>query len=137
MVFGPHGWKHGVVNRTLLRNSPSAPQTLFLVLVKNPYAWLASLHREPYHAHGHQGLPMGEFLRKEWRSWANTGPLLRMPGRGGVSELQGDLKPDGTAFENVCRLRTYKLKEHLSLLKDAPYARLVRSVAPPSPSISP
>ena len=45
------GWKH--MNPALERIGPEALATVrFLMLVKNPYAWLLSLYRKPYHVGG-------------------------------------------------------------------------------------
>lgn len=42
--------------------------TLFLVIVRNPYNWLRSIQTTPYHAWTHDSLPLNEFLRKPWVS---------------------------------------------------------------------
>ncbi len=40
--------------------------TLFVVILRNPYDWLRSMTVNPYHAVGHNKLPFSEFLRKPW-----------------------------------------------------------------------
>jgi hypothetical protein len=46
------GWKHASAPTAsqLAHARPDAPEPIFLTLTKNPYAWLLSLHRRPYHA---------------------------------------------------------------------------------------
>lgn len=63
------GWKHAVapnesaIAAFLKNNGP----LLFVSLVKNPYAWLLSLARKPYHNYEKIGDSFLDFLQKEWR----------------------------------------------------------------------
>lgn len=61
------GWKHMLAPdvATLHRTSVPIAQTLFIFLSKNPYAWLLSLHRHPYHYRG-QITDFDIFVRSEW-----------------------------------------------------------------------
>ncbi len=63
------GWKHAAVPRpeTLLRARPDSKRLLFLTLTKNPYAWLLSLHRRPYHAR-HRFDRLEDFLSERWQT---------------------------------------------------------------------
>eukprot|EP00457_Paulinella_chromatophora_P007446 gb/GEZN01007469.1/.p1 GENE.gb/GEZN01007469.1/~~gb/GEZN01007469.1/.p1 ORF type:complete len:419 (-),score=54.03 gb/GEZN01007469.1/:142-1398(-) len=129
---GPHGWKHGPVSAEFLANSVARadPQlatadTLFLVVVKNPYAWMLSMQRSPHEALFHVGLALPLFIRKPWLSFQNQWTLLARLGLGNPV-LEEDLDPMGWPYSNVCRLRVGKLRAHLSLLRNAPHAVLIR-----------
>ena len=61
------GWKHAFVPSAnqLAKARPDSTRLLFLTLTKNPYAWLLSLYRQPYHAkHRHSSLE--QFLKEPW-----------------------------------------------------------------------
>ena len=62
------GWKHAIPNpnqgRTPRRDSP---RPLFLTLTKNPYAWLLSLYRQPYHAKRKYS-SFEQFLKEPWET---------------------------------------------------------------------
>ena len=66
---GNLGWKHAFApSPTALRDARPAPQEiLFLTLTKNPYAWLVSLYRRPYHARRRYS-SFSQFLSEPWRS---------------------------------------------------------------------
>jgi len=64
------GWKHTLVEpaERLKTHAACTDDLLFLTLTKNPYAWLLSLHRRPYH---HYGPALGDFrtfLTMPWRT---------------------------------------------------------------------
>eukprot|EP00808_Paulinella_micropora_P021449 g26979.t1 len=129
---GPHGWKHGPVSAALIANSLAThdptlrtAETLFLVLVKNPYAWLLSMQANPHHALLHVGLPLSAFLRRPWRSFQNGWTVLARLGLGNP-ELEEDKTADGASYANVCALRTGKLRAHLELLTTVQHAALIR-----------
>lgn len=64
------GWKHREVdNMTRLKKNKLVPYTLFLVISKNPYSWLLSLYRRPYHFMGNvKDLDFCTFLQTKWGS---------------------------------------------------------------------
>jgi hypothetical protein len=62
-----YGWKHGFGFNDpefLLNNN----HTLFLCLVRNPYDWLLSFFKQPYHVPKHNTRNIQTFLSKEWYS---------------------------------------------------------------------
>ena len=71
------GWKHAVPPSPgdVRRLRKDADAILFLTLTKNPYAWLLSLHRHPYHA----SHAVGEFREFIDRPWPTVG-RERRPG---------------------------------------------------------
>jgi len=62
VTFGANlGWKHMLVPEVL----PLRPGTLVLCLTKNPYAWLRSMYRRPFHAK-RAFKDFDDFLRGPW-----------------------------------------------------------------------
>jgi len=84
--------------------------TLFVVIFRNPYDWLRSLHRFPFHATAKlHGRPFGEFIRIPWE----VDPKLRK-----IVNPLIDLNPaTDQPFENVIHLRTAKIQNML-LIKE-------------------
>ncbi|MEP3481111.1 MAG: hypothetical protein ABJZ55_17820 [Fuerstiella sp.] len=72
------GWKHMQVEAAeRLQGIASFSAALhFLTLTKNPYSWLLSMHRRPYHQHHKTSLSLEEFLVTPWQ----------LAGRDNVSE---------------------------------------------------
>ena len=66
------GWKHCVPDpdERRLHTWKGEPGALvFVTLTKNPYAWLLSLHRRPYHPAHPRGLDFLTFLQTPWRTF--------------------------------------------------------------------
>jgi len=65
------GWKHAFPpSREALRAAAGeATPVLFITLTKNPYAWLLSLYRRPYHAHRVYS-SFSQFLAEPWTTVA-------------------------------------------------------------------
>lgn len=57
------GWKHGLVNGDL-----TLPGVKFITLTKNPYSWLLSMYRRPYHQHYKREPTLEEFLTLPWQT---------------------------------------------------------------------
>ena len=62
------GWKHGVAKPGAPRRHGAKGPLLFVTVTRNPYAWLLSLHRRPYHPTHPQGLDFETFLQTTWRT---------------------------------------------------------------------
>lgn len=60
------GWKHAAI-RDDLERFELAHHTTFVTLTKNPYSWLLSLYRRPYHAWARHG-SFSEFITSPWRT---------------------------------------------------------------------
>ena len=62
-----HGWKHAAVTERYLDRLPA--ELAVVAVTKDPYAWLLSLYRHPYHR---RPVPdratetLGDFLRRPW-----------------------------------------------------------------------
>ncbi|MEZ6125912.1 MAG: hypothetical protein R3C49_22520 [Planctomycetaceae bacterium] len=83
-TFGRNlGWKHmKVESPDVLKNYAIVSQRLsFLTLTKNPYAWLLSMHRRPYHQSYRQQPDFEEFLQLPWRTTGrdNTSRVVENP----------------------------------------------------------
>ncbi len=63
------GWKHSRVRPPKkLRRHRLADSVGFLTVTKNPYSWLLSLHRRPYHQYFDEDPDLLTFLRSPWRT---------------------------------------------------------------------
>ncbi|MDG2277258.1 MAG: hypothetical protein P8L31_04810 [Pseudomonadales bacterium] len=60
------GWKHAALP-SLEKLAPHLTATRIVTLTKNPYAWIVSMHRRPYHLAGAAGLSIEEFVSRKWR----------------------------------------------------------------------
>lgn len=60
------GWKHACPPLEVIQRFPDLAQTLFVILTKDPYAWLLSLHKRPYHKLYSQALSFSDFIRHYW-----------------------------------------------------------------------
>jgi hypothetical protein len=68
-ILSNFGWKHREVDHIdEIRRSKISRQTLFITITKNPYSWLLSLYRRPYHNHGIKGMTFDKFLETKWNS---------------------------------------------------------------------
>ena len=58
------GWKHSKVDDNLLKNT--AQKTFVITLTKNPYSFLLSLYKRPYHYKGNKLSSFLDFLNHNW-----------------------------------------------------------------------
>jgi len=64
------GWKHTCVKpaSTLKKYKKFNSNLYFLTITKNPYSWLLSLHRNPYHQHNRKTVDFETFLITPWKT---------------------------------------------------------------------
>lgn len=63
------GWKHTLISDLASALEEDAPDDIFFVsITKNPYSWLLSLHRRPYHQEQLTALSFEEFIRTPWHT---------------------------------------------------------------------
>lgn len=78
-ALGPLGtWKHSAPNyHPAFKEADIRP----LFMLRNPYSWLLSLHRRPYHALGRRKSGFSEFLGEPWLAMRreNLPPLIETP----------------------------------------------------------
>ncbi len=75
-TFGSNlGWKHMRAKpvEELKRYSISSRRLHFVTITKNPYSWLLSMHRRPYHQHYDAPLSFEEFLTTPWQTTGRDG----------------------------------------------------------------
>lgn len=60
------GWKHAFPDHKRISARKDFSAILFLTITKNPYSWLLSLFRRPYHIKGDNPETFTDFLRQEW-----------------------------------------------------------------------
>jgi hypothetical protein len=61
------GWKHQQIDIERIRSNRRSSETLFLVLIKNPYSFLLSLYKKPYHYKLEKG-DFDSFLQASWKT---------------------------------------------------------------------
>lgn len=63
------GWKHSLVSpRQLLAAGVAARGLGFVTITKNPYSWLLSMYRRPYHQQYNSKPSFEEFLQLPWHT---------------------------------------------------------------------
>ena len=64
------GWKHTLVKpqKELNKFKLVGPDLFFLTITKNPYSWLLSLHRNPYHQYFSTKPSFEVFLEHQWKT---------------------------------------------------------------------
>lgn len=85
---------------------------LFIILFRNPYDWVRSLHGKPFHAaESLVKIPFSQFIRTPWD--LNTTPQVQA-WREFFPKI--DRHPiNGTLFKNVLKLRTSKIQNMLMI----------------------
>ncbi len=77
------GWKHTLVlpQKELNKYQLVDSNLFFLTITKNPYSWLLSLYRNPYHQYFDNRQSFEFFLKSQWKSVKrdNTKKVLRNP----------------------------------------------------------
>ena len=61
------GWKHAATSSHSQHPLNPARPTGFLFLVRNPYSWLLSLHKNPYHQSPIKNMGFEAFLDRPWQ----------------------------------------------------------------------
>ena len=64
------GWKHMLVKSApeIKKTKLGSANTCFITLTKNPYSWLLSLYKRPYHQYYTDKPSLEEFLSKPWKT---------------------------------------------------------------------
>lgn len=106
-------WKHGFPNATVIPND-----VLIVACFRNPFDWLVSLHRKPWHTTAKmQALDFSVFIQTPWDTIAEKrykGLPIKEEEDG--LPLQADRHPiTGEIFQNPCALRSAKAKAHLGI----------------------
>jgi len=107
------GWKHMLVKPAgELRNYSIISRNLsFVTITKNPYSWLLSLHRNPYHHHHSQKQDFDNFLTSAWKTLdcENTSRVISSPvelwniKNNSYLQLKDHLPTFNVKYENLVR----------------------------------
>lgn len=66
------GWKHSLVDPKKISQKSNLPleATSFITITKNPYSWLLSLHKRPYHQYFREGekIDFETFIVSPWKT---------------------------------------------------------------------
>lgn len=114
------GWKHGFTNRKLISQEDTS-SVLFLLITKQPYAWITSMRRKPHHAPQLYFLPLSDFIRSEWVCYkgkeyqVRAKKLKENPVRPEEEMLQERNPKTRNRIKNVIELRNLKNEFHLAL----------------------
>ena len=65
------GWKHRMAPSEDELTDKIKQEVLFLCLVKNPYSWLISMHKRPYHHESLRKLSFFDFLKYSYGDYRN------------------------------------------------------------------
>lgn len=106
-IVDDFGWKHGWPPE---HPGPS-PDCIFVIVHRDPFDWLQSLHRMPWHAAPElRGVPFGQFVRTPWRClWGADVDSVDEDRRG--TEMLHERDPaTGAPFANAMRLRAAKAR---------------------------
>ncbi|HKM92319.1 MAG TPA: hypothetical protein VJY41_01570 [Prolixibacteraceae bacterium] len=107
---------------------PNSKNCLFIVIYRNPFDWLRSLHLQPHHTHPSlKNISFSKFIRTEWQciwdEWANVHPDDDKYRK----EMLFERNPiTGERFENVIQLRNAKIKAFELLKKKVTHIEYVR-----------
>ena len=71
------GWKHMEVGADFVEHirDDMYESLCFVTLTKNPYSWLLSLHKRPYHQLSKRKLSFRDFLQSEWSTVARDNSI--------------------------------------------------------------
>jgi hypothetical protein len=65
------GWKHRIAPSKDELTEKMKQEVLYLCLVKNPYSWLISMHKRPYHHESLHKLSLMEFIKYSYGDYRN------------------------------------------------------------------
>jgi hypothetical protein len=104
----PRSAPNNTTDLECVRSLDHSDDTLFLVILRNPFDWLRSLARFPYHAPNHVGLTFSNFIRTPWISYERN-----------QANSDWAISDDGIYFiekaENILVLRTKKIQHWINL----------------------
>lgn len=81
---------------------------LFILIIRNPYDWIRSLHKQPWCAAEHlRNLEFSEFIRSPWELNPLDPDIIRESIRNPLVNWDPETR---SPFSNIMKLRTAKLK---------------------------
>lgn len=116
--FRPVVFKHKLFFQDLdeIRRADTSG-TLFVYVTREPIAWINSMCRTPYHAHGSlKNKDLGTFIRAEWMCVEDAASGVSQDSRTYGKEMLHERNPGtGERFPNVMAMRSSKIEHTLAL----------------------
>lgn len=109
----PFGWKHDILSHEYVKHE-MAKDTLFVLVVRDPYDWLRSFFHQPHHAYHCKKMSFSQFLKSPWFSCRDHSPSINI-----------DVHPSGRTYHNVIEMRTEKIKALMRFHTYAPNCTLI------------
>ena len=105
-IINYYGFKH-VFNAQLQKPILPTDRRKIIIIVREPYDWIRSVHREPHHCADLLGLPFADFIRAPWKAypskdWNNYDRKTRFDTIKEEKLIE--------SFENVIACRNAKMK---------------------------
>lgn len=105
-----YGFKHWLSKR-FLEESDFPSDMIFILVNRNPFDWLRSIHRQPWHCeHRLRQMSFSRFIRSEWKCvWDEQAQILNDDPRW-MKEMEFERNPlnDFSRFKNVLEVRKVK-----------------------------
>ncbi len=101
----------------------SPGDTIFAIVVRNPYDWVRSVHRDPHHCSDLLGTSFSDFIRSRWQAW--SGPEWNNPD----PKIRESVKGPANLIEqspNVLALRNAKVSTFLRIRDEFPNTMIFR-----------
>lgn len=107
------GWKHFFHKKGV----EHASDHLFVILYRNPFDWVKSFQKHPWHtAHHLRGIPISEFIRQEWQCIWDEDAFKTPDDPIYGTEMACERCPvTGNRFANVLKMRSAKIRDWESL----------------------
>lgn len=99
-IVNKFGFKHFPILSNILKYKEEADKTLFICIVRNPYDWLAAMHRLPHHCAIKDKKDFNGFLFSEWISRNDKHEIIKED-----SNIYNMRK-----FKNIFELRESKIQ---------------------------
>lgn len=126
-----YGWKHGFIKEKELKKG-HLEEVLFILIFKDPYAWISSMHEKPHHAPQLYNMDFTNFIRSEWacyfgKNYRQRAETLAINPLDPKDEIFIERHPvTKDRIENVVHLRNEKNKSFLSLDSRVPNVKYLR-----------
>lgn len=101
-----YGSKHQMRKKLLIKKI--LKKDLFIIIHRNPYDWIRSMHKEPHHAPELLYMGFSKFIRNEWKTFDFSDWIS-------INKNQLENSKILEQFENIMQLRNDKLYYFLNL----------------------
>jgi hypothetical protein len=120
------GWKHFFPNIYML-DGTNLNEYLFIILSRNPYDWIKSMHENPHHAHiSLKNKTLNEFITLPWIS-IHEKVLNKQNGLYQEKEMLFERNPQTLlSFSNIIEMRNMKNQYFINLKNIVPNIKFIR-----------